>query len=120
MAESPRRTGHIKDKRDTIEGTLRSKTKESGRRTCIMVADPSEVPSPIQLATSSILGTVAETTRKRTEDPRVFIRESITSRVLPRDSLRICTCGERRRVSASERETKLIDAYFVDKEELDL
>lgn len=61
--------------------------------TCMIVADPSRVPSPIQLATSSMFGTVADTTTKRMDDPRSFIRERITSRVLPRDSLRICTCG---------------------------
>lgn len=44
---------------------------------------------PIQDAMSSMLGTVAETRAKRTEEPRVFIREMTTSRVLPRDSLRI-------------------------------
>lgn len=46
---------------------------------------------PIQLATSSMFGTVADTRRNLTSDPLAFIRETTTSRVLPRDSLRMWT-----------------------------
>lgn len=51
----------------------------------------SPVPHSIHRATSWMFGTVAETRIKRTEDPRSFIREMTTSRVLPRDSFKMCT-----------------------------
>jgi hypothetical protein len=40
-----------------------------------------------------MFGTVAETRTKRTSEPRAFMRLMTTSRVLPRDSLRIWTLG---------------------------
>ena len=46
----------------------------------------------IQLAMSWILGTVAETMRNLSELLRAFIREIMTSRVLPLFSFSICTC----------------------------
>jgi hypothetical protein len=39
-----------------------------------------------------MFGTVADTATKRTEEPRVLIRDTTTSRVLPRNSLSIWTC----------------------------
>lgn len=39
-----------------------------------------------------MFGTVADTATKRTAEPRVLIRDTTTSRVLPRNSLSIWTC----------------------------
>ena len=46
-------------------------------------------PFPIQAAMSSMFGTVADTSMNRTNEPRIFMRLVTTSRVDPRDSLRI-------------------------------
>ena len=57
-----------------------------------VAAAPFEKWPAIQWATSSMFGTVADTATKRTAEPRAFIRQTTTSRVLPRDSLSIWTC----------------------------
>ena len=56
-----------------------------------VAAAPFEKRLAIQWATSSMFGTVADTATKRTAEPRAFIRQTTTSRVLPRDSLSIWT-----------------------------
>ena len=61
-----------------------------------------------------MFGTVADTAAKRTAEPRVFIRDTTTSRVLPRNSLSIWTCV------LSCYGTMALDeiAHFVDEEKL--
>ena len=66
------------------QGGKRAKTSKT-------LADLLPPLEPIHAAMSWMLGTVAETTTKRTPDPRIFIRETTTSKVLPLDSLRIWT-----------------------------
>jgi hypothetical protein len=61
-----------------------------------------------------MFGTVADTATKRTAEPRVFIRDTTTSRVLPRDSLSIWTCVL---LFYGKRALDKI-AHFVDEEEL--
>lgn len=79
---------------------------------------------PIQLATSWMLGTVADTITNRTDVPRAFIRETTTSSVLPRVSFRMWTCisyGKRQHIARGrggrERGSR---TDLVDEEELDL
>lgn len=62
-------------------------------QTSLTVAGPSFARLAIQSATSMTLGTVAETTMNLTAFPRSFMRETTTSRVLPRDSLSRWTCA---------------------------
>jgi hypothetical protein len=83
------------------------------KNTWKVAAAPFEDRLAIQWATSSMFGTVADTATKRTAEPRVFIRDTTTSRVLPRDSLSIWTCIW----SISSGRIPLELLYFVDKEE---
>ena len=53
------------------------------------VAGPSESTRPIQLAMSSMLGAVADTSANRTSEPSDFMRDITTSKVLPRASFKI-------------------------------
>lgn len=78
MAEIPRQTRALDG-----AGTIAIGNNEDF--TSIVTAGPWPDFPPIHLATSSMFGTVAETTSRRTE-LRVFMREMITSRVLPRVS----------------------------------
>ncbi len=118
---------HIRTLRACMAGTLRqtcvrlakflhSCPRKREGRTSLTVAGPLLARFPIQSATSMTFGTVADTTMNRTAFPRSFIRETTTSSVLPRDSLRRWTCSLER-----DRGVKLEEeAYLVNKEELDL
>lgn len=71
-------------------GVRQRQDKRRQMRTVNVSAAASKDPvRPIHAAISPIFGAVAETRMKRTAVPRSFMRAMHTSRVLPRDSLRI-------------------------------
>jgi hypothetical protein len=60
-----------------------------------------------------MFGTVADTATKRIAEPRILIRDTTTSRVLPRNSFSIWTCA-----LSFHGERNLYEiAHFVDEEE---